>query len=141
MPRTAGVITEERQTPLSHVNLRAIQDRIPNAFIQNASATDEISSLIGKLVHYQVRPQGYRIREATTAEVDSHFASLRPSQPQSPARDLSAKEIRPLSQINFEDSKAFGVKTANLATLRTFEFPEVRFPTVLVCRFIFSTSS
>ncbi len=123
MPRTAGVITEVRQTPLSHVNLRAIQDRIPNAFIRNASTIEEISSLIGKLVHYQVTPQGYRIREATKAEVDNHFASLRPAQPQSPARDLEIKEIRPLSEIRFEDSNAFGVKTSNLATLRTFDFP------------------
>ena len=36
MPRVAGVITGVRQTPLSHVNLRAIQDKVPNAFIAEA---------------------------------------------------------------------------------------------------------
>ena len=36
MPRVAGIITGVRQTPLSHVNLRAIQDQVPNAFISEA---------------------------------------------------------------------------------------------------------
>lgn len=37
MPRSAGIITEVRQTPLSHVNLRAIQDKVPNSFIAEAT--------------------------------------------------------------------------------------------------------
>ena len=32
----AGVISLERQTPLSHVNLRAVQDGVPNAYVGNA---------------------------------------------------------------------------------------------------------
>ena len=34
LPRVAGIITTVPQTPLSHVNLRAVQDDIPNAFIR-----------------------------------------------------------------------------------------------------------
>ena len=34
LPRVAGIITTVPQTPLSHVNLRAVQDGIPNAFIR-----------------------------------------------------------------------------------------------------------
>jgi len=128
LPRVAGVITEARQTPLSHVNLRAIQDKIPNAFVRNASSNPEISPLIGKLVCYQVTPRGFRIREATMEEVETHFAAIRPSQNQTPARDLAVKDVRPLSQIKFADSKAFGVKTSNLATLRTLGFPAKTVP-------------
>ena len=54
MPRVAGVITAVRQTPLSHVNLRAVQDGVPNAFIANAAEQDKIKSLIGKFVYYRV---------------------------------------------------------------------------------------
>ena len=123
MPRVAGVISEERQTPLSHVNLRAVQDKIPNAYIQNALKQKKIDSLIGKLVHYQVTAQGYSLREATQDEVDRHFAAFRPAEPQTPSRDLSAKEIRPLAKITFQQSKSYGVKTANLAAMHTFEMP------------------
>ena len=34
LPRVAGIITTVPQTPLSHVNLRAVQDGVPNAFIR-----------------------------------------------------------------------------------------------------------
>ena len=36
LPRVAGIISTVPQTPLSHVNLRAVQDGIPNAFIRDA---------------------------------------------------------------------------------------------------------
>ncbi|NIP93238.1 MAG: hypothetical protein GWO24_07185, partial [Akkermansiaceae bacterium] len=62
------------------------------------------------------------IREATLAEVEDHYRDLRPTDPQVPARDLTVTEFRALDHIGFNDSDAFGVKAANLATLRTFDF-------------------
>jgi len=123
MPRVAGVITAMRQTPLSHVNLRAIQDSVPNAFITGAAENKEITSLIGKFVYYKVTTNGYELREASADEVDKYFAAIRPAKVQTPKRDLSVKEIKPLDKIVFEDSAAFGVKATNLATLHTLDFP------------------
>jgi len=123
MPRVAGVITAVRQTPLSHVNLRAVQDGVPNAFVTGAAKNETITSLAGKLVYYKVDKNGYELREATEAEVDKHFAAIRPDKPQSPKRDLSMKEIRPLDKIGFSDSDIFGVKASNLATLHTIDLP------------------
>lgn len=128
MSRVAGIITGVRQTPLSHVNLRAIQDKVPNAFISEAWKTKSISSLIGKYVYYKVSPDGYEIREATQREVDKHFSNLRPDNIQKPIRDLSVKKIQKLDDIEFSNSSSFGVKAANVATLRTFDFPEDTIP-------------
>ena len=128
MPRVAGVITGVRQTPLSHVNLRAIQDKIPNAFIAKAWESGSIAPLIGKYVYYAVNADGFEIREATLKEVETHFADLRPSRTQRPERDLSVKKVLPLDEIGFSDASRFGVKTANLATLRTFGFPDGTVP-------------
>lgn len=128
MPRMAGVISEVRQTPLSHVNLRAIQDKVPNAYINGALDKEAIMSLVGKLVSYQVTSQGYKLREATKAEVDNHFEAIRPAEGQSPKRDLSVDKISPLRDIKFDQSGSFGVKTANLAALSTFKFPEGTVP-------------
>ena len=128
MPRVAGVITAMRQTPLSHVNLRAIQDSVPNAFITGAAENKEINSLIGKFVYYKVTTNGYELREASVDEVDKHFAAIRPAKVQTPKRDLSVKEIKPLDKIGFEDSAAFGVKATNLATLHTLDFPDGTVP-------------
>jgi hypothetical protein len=123
LSRVAGVITTVVQTPLSHVNLRAIQDSIPNAYIPGALNDQVIADLIGNYVYFNVRADGYDIREATLAEVEAHFEDLRPTEPQVPDRNLAITEFRALSGVGFNDSDAFGVKAANLATLRTFGFP------------------
>ena len=128
MPRVAGIITGVRQTPLSHVNLRAIQDRVPNAFIDNAWEKNRIKSLIGKYVYYKVNHDGFEIREATQTEVENHFADIRPANMQKPKRNLSIKQILPLEDLGFENSSSFGVKTANVATLRTIDFPDGTVP-------------
>lgn len=123
MPRVAGVISEVRQTPLSHVNLRAVQDKVPNAYIKNALADEKIASLVGRLVAFTVTSRGYTLREASKEEVEAHFQDLRPEDLPELVRDLSQHEILPLRDIRFENAAAFGVKTANLAVLRQSDLP------------------
>ncbi|MEM7475241.1 MAG: PEP/pyruvate-binding domain-containing protein [Planctomycetota bacterium] len=124
LSRVAGIITAVRQTPLSHVNLRAVQDKVPNAFIADAAKVDRIKPLIGKLVAFKVTNEGFMIREASAAEVESHFEALRPSDRQVPKRNLAVREARSLDDVAFADSDAFGVKAANVAAMRTFNFKE-----------------
>jgi hypothetical protein len=128
MPRVAGVITAVRQTPLSHVNLRAVQDKIPNAYIDGALKSELIKPFIGKLVNLRVTSQGFKLREASKAEVDRHFEAMRPASSLEPARDLMETAIRPLGEVKFESSSSYGVKSANLATLHTLEFPDGTVP-------------
>ena len=137
LPRVAGVISTVPQTPLTHVNLRAVQDRIPNAFIRDGLNKVRIASLRGKYVHYTVTETGWILRGATRAEVDDHYASSRPTQPQTPERDLSFTAITPLSQIDFDDWDAFGVKAANVAVLGTLAFPEGTVPDGFAIPFYF----
>ena len=128
LPRVAGIITTVLQTPLSHVNLRAIQDGAPNAFVRDALDDEEIDGLIGSYVRYEVSESGYSIRAATKAEVDAHYEALRPPETQTPERDLSVTEITPLSDIGFDDWDAFGVKAANVAELGKLGFPDGTVP-------------
>ena len=131
LPAVAGVITLERQTPLSHVNLRAVQDGVPNAYIGNALDNPQIAALIGKYVRFEVSADGagsYSIAEATAAQVARHHAARRPRTAQTPARDLSATTYRDLDAIGFADADAFGVKAANLAVLRTLGLADVDVP-------------
>ena len=137
MPRVAGIITGFRQTPLSHVNLRAVQDDVPNAYIKGAVQDPTIAGLIDKYVYYRVAPDGYEIREASLEEVENHFAEVRPSEPQVPVRDLSVKEIRALDDIGFDDSTSVGVKAANVATLDKIGFPDYVVPNGFAIPFYF----
>ena len=137
LPRVAGIISTVPQTPLSHVNLRAIQDAIPNAFIRDALDQPDIDNLIGAHVHYTVDANGYSISAATRAEVDAHYASSRPAQGQTPQRDLSVRAITPLSEIGFDDWDAFGVKATNVAVLGTLGFPAGTVPDGFAIPFYF----
>jgi len=128
LPRVGGIITSVSQTPLSHVNLRAIQDDVPNAYIKNPLEIEAISSLIGKYIYYKVTSDNYEIREATLEEVNNWYEKLRPTEDQTPDRDLSKTEILPLDEITFDMSTAFGAKCSNVATMRRFGFPEGTIP-------------
>ncbi len=137
LPRVAGIITTALQTPLSHVNLRAVQDGVPNAYMGGNTHRSYINNFVGKYVHYEVMEHTYSLRVATRAEVDAHFASSRPGKKQTPQRDLTVTEITPLGEIGFENWKAFGVKAANVAVLGTFDFPEGTVPDGFAIPFYF----
>ena len=129
LSRVAGVMTEVRQTPLSHVNLRAVQDGVPNAFVAGATEDKRIAGLIDKPVCYEVSDDGFAIREASIKELDMHFKSLRPAKAQVPTRDLSVTAIRSLAETTFSDSASVGVKAANVAAMGTFsKMPEDAVP-------------
>ena len=137
LPRVAGVMSTVPQTPLSHVNLRALQNGIPNAYIADALGDETISGLIDSHVYYAVTDTGYSIRAATQEEVDEHYASSRPAETQTPQRDLTVTSITPLSNIDFDDWDSFGVKAANVAVLRTLGFPEGTVPDGFAVPFYF----
>ncbi len=128
LPRVGGIITTVMQTPLSHVNLRAIQDNLPNAFIRNALQLPGIDTLIGKYVYYKVAQAGFTLREATLQEVNAFYAGMRPIESPTLIRDLTQTKIKPLDSIAFGESASFGVKCANVATMRTFGFPDGTIP-------------
>jgi len=128
LPRVGGIITSVLQTPLSHVNLRAIQDQVPNAFIREPLEIDSIAELLDKYIYFKVEQNNYIIREASQSEVNSWYEKIRPKEGQTPPLNLCYKEILPLSKIGFKMFDGFGAKCANLATMRTFNFPEGTIP-------------
>ena len=128
LPRVGGIITSVVQTPLSHVNLRAIQDNVPNAYIADPLSIDSIANLLGGYIYYKVENETFQIREATLTEVNAWYEELRPTEPQIPVRDLSITDILPLDDIEFGMSTAFGAKCSNVATMRDFGFPSGTIP-------------
>ena len=117
LPRAAGAITTMPQTPLSHVNLRAIQNGTPNAFVRDALIDKAVTDLLGKYVYYRTTADGFTLRAATKSEVDAHHSVLRPQQTQTLQRNLSKTTITALANVSFADWTAFGVKAANVAEL------------------------
>ena len=113
----AGIITEEPQTPLSHINLKARQNNTPNAYIKNASTDPKITALINQWVHYQVTEDSVDIEATTEAEALQWLADKIPTEVTIPESDLSITEPQPLSILGHSDWQVVGVKAANVAEL------------------------
>ena len=114
----AGVISATPQTPLSHVNLKAKQNDTPNAYVRGATAHAKIAPLLGQVVRYEVRADDLALAPATPEEVTAWLERIRPQQPQTPPRDLTATEIRDLDELGHDDVQRVGAKAANVAELR-----------------------
>ncbi len=128
LSRIAGIISTVPQTPLSHINLRAIQDKAPNAFVRSVLDSARIADLLDKFVYYKTEPSSFTLAESTREAVDAYFEDLRPKSTQFPLRDLSQQAILPLEEINFEDSDKFGVKCTNVAVMHQFNFEDGTIP-------------
>ena len=115
----SGIITEQNQTPLSHINLKAKQNGTPNAYLKNASTDPRITPLIGQNVKLSISPDGIEIRIASQEETEAYFEKIRPSKTSFPERNLNYDQIAQLSDIDFSMSSAFGSKATNLAELNT----------------------
>lgn len=115
----AGVISATPQTPLSHVNLKARQNDTPNAYVRDALAHERIAPLLGQVVRYAVTPEDFTLAPATADEVAAWLERIRPQQPQTPPRDLTATAIADLDALRHADVQRVGAKAANVAELRT----------------------
>ena len=112
-----GIITEEPQTPLSHINLKARQNDTPNAYIKNLHTNPEFSGLIDNWVHYTVSKEGVKLESATEAEAQEWLADQIPAEVTTPESDLSTTEPLPLNNLGHVDWVRIGVKAANVAEL------------------------
>ncbi|MBC7757075.1 MAG: PEP/pyruvate-binding domain-containing protein [Bdellovibrio sp.] len=118
----AGIITTQFSTPLSHVNLRASSWGIPNATIKNASADYE--KLNGRTVFYEVKEDGFSLREATSDEASQHKnAVINKKVVVMPTVDLSTTALLPLGEIKATDATKYGAKTANLGEMMRAKIP------------------
>jgi len=128
LPRIGGIMTSAIQTPLSHVNLRAIQNNIPNAYIRDPLSIDSIANLLNKYIYFKVEQDRYIIKEATLSEVNAWYENIRPDQEQNPPLNLNYTTIEPLSNISFDMFDGFGAKCSNMAVLSRLGFPEGTIP-------------
>lgn len=97
-------------------------------FVRDPLSNDTISELLDHYVYYKVEQNNYTIREATLEEVNIWYENLRPDSTQSPPLNLDYTTILPLDEITFSMFDGYGAKCTNVATMRTFGFPEPTIP-------------
>ena len=116
LPVVGGTITAEMQTPLAHVNIAARNRGTPNISLPDADKDERITSLLNKIVRFEVKSGSWSLTEATLEEAQAYWESIK-KEKIFPEFDLENKKIRPLEDISFADSISYGAKAANVAEL------------------------
>lgn len=117
LPPLAGLATSRPQTFLSHDALKARQDKTPYAYARDILKDPAVRALEGKVVEFEVTPNGYKIKAAKQQQANDYFESLRPKTTQVLKPNLSVRAIKSLDEITFADRRAYGTKTTNVAEL------------------------
>lgn len=113
----AGIIATIPQTPLSHINLIAIQNGTPNIYIPDFTDSQEYQDLLGKYVKLTALPGGYTIKEVSYAAAMLWLESVRPAESTILEREISERRILPIDMIRLDNSSAYGAKAASLGEL------------------------
>lgn len=138
----AGMITEEFQTPLSHVNVLAQNRGTPNMGLRNATTNAKLKALEGKWVKLTVAASNWDIKEATQADADAWWEANKPKPIEVPALDLTQTELKdvetmvdesalPATKVGLLDEikksiKAYGTKATNYGVLKNTQSVPIR---------------
>jgi hypothetical protein len=129
----AAIISEEFQTPLSHINVLAQNRGTPNMGLRKAMSNPQLLALDGKWVSLTVGLFEYTIKEVTMAEADAWWEAHRPVMVTLPAIDTTVTDLRdidkvvvegpeiPLRQAILTGTRAFGAKSAGYSVLSKTE--------------------
>ncbi|WP_434046743.1 MULTISPECIES: PEP/pyruvate-binding domain-containing protein [Sorangium] len=94
-----GIITEEFQTPLSHVNVLSQNRRTPNMGLRNAMSLPELLALKDKLVELTAGPSSWSVREVTEAEAEAFWEAHKPEPVTLPELDLTVTDLRDIEEV------------------------------------------
>lgn len=94
-----GIITDDFQTPLSHINVLSQNRGTPNMALIGSFSSDELRALDGQWIELTVGAMDYSIREVTQAEADDWWEANRPEPIVVAPMDTSVVELRDEHEI------------------------------------------
>ncbi len=121
-----GIITDQLQTPLAHINVLSQNRGTPNMALRGAFTDPALRALEGRWVELQVGAFAWSIREVSQADADAWWEAHRPEPLGIPERDLSVSALTPTETLLQGDDlaaalaaaiPAFGGKASNYAAL------------------------
>ena len=94
-----GIITQEFQTPLSHINVLSQNRGTPNMGLRGAFDSEELRSLENKWVKMTVGAFEYSVTEVTREEADQWWEENAPDKVTVPTMDLSVTDLRDIEWV------------------------------------------
>lgn len=125
-----GLITDQLQTPLAHVNVLSQNRGTPNMALVGAWTDPTLRALEGRWVELTVGAFTWSMREVTQAAADAWWEAHRPPPLGIPDRDLSVTDVRAIDEVLAGDDlgaaldaaiPAFGGKASHYSALRRID--------------------
>jgi len=126
-----GIITQEFQTPLSHLNVLSRNRKTPNMGLRNALTNETLLSFKDQLVRLEVSALSWSIRTATEDEAEAYWASQKPTATILPEYDLTERNLLDIEDVTVQQDdetlrdaikrsiKTWGGKAAQYSVLAT----------------------
>lgn len=113
----SGIVTEQFQTPLSHINVLSRNRGTPNMALRGAFSNETLRALDGKWVRLAVTATDYTIEEVDVAVADAWWEENRPAAVQVPGLDDTVTGFVEMADaLDLEaDSLLDGIKAATRA--------------------------
>ncbi|HVX93398.1 MAG TPA: PEP/pyruvate-binding domain-containing protein [Polyangia bacterium] len=108
-----GLITQEFQTPLSHVNVLSANRHTPNMGLRGAMTNTTLRALEGQLVQLTVGASSWDVHSVTEPEAEAFWAAHKPKPVTLPAMNLAVKDL-----TNIEDVTPEPAADGSTGTLR-----------------------
>ncbi len=121
IPVVAGIITDELQTPLAHINVLSQNRGTPNMSLAGAVDDVALRALEGQWVRFRVDPFDYHVEAATKAEADKWWDEHKPPPIKVAELDLSVTDLRDVEELTVNDISAFGGKASHFGELYRIE--------------------
>lgn len=113
----SGLITQQFQTPLSHVNVLSQNRGTPNMGLRAAMDDPRLTALDGKWVRLNVSALDWTIEEVSKEEADAWWDAHKPVAVQVPALDLSVTALTDMADLLDE---SLGQKASIKAAIPAF---------------------
>jgi len=94
-----GLITEEFQTPLSHVNVLSQNRQTPNMGLKGAMDNELLRALEGKIVELKAEANGWSVREVEIEEAEQFWKEHMPEPVILPPLNLEVKSLVDIEDV------------------------------------------
>jgi hypothetical protein len=101
----SGIITQEFQTPLSHLNVLSRNRKTPNMGLRSALTNPTLLAFKDQLVELSVTALDWSIRAATQEAGEAYWASQKPEAKVLPPIDIEPRELLDIEDITVESDE------------------------------------
>src|SRR6478735_1142546 len=112
IPVVQGLISQDFQTPLSHVNVLSANRKTPNMGLRGAMSDTTLRALEGKLVSLTVGALNYDIHEVTETEAETFWSAHKPTPVTLPQVDVSNTELKDIADVTPEPEAGGSLRDA-----------------------------